>query len=172
MPEPSGIGADIGHVHLKVANLERSVAFYRLLGFEQRKAMDGAVFLAFDGYHHHLAPQYMGEQGWPAAGANFNRPIPLRSSLPISATSGQCRSLGHRGRDRDRLDVRLWWHRRFGLHPRPGRQRRRAHMGSSVGATSDAVAGNRSGTGCRRAVPRRRCVRLNGFEAPAVGALI
>jgi catechol 2,3-dioxygenase len=47
--------ADIGHVHLRVADLERSVRFYRLLGFEVRKEMDGAEFLAFGGYHHHLA---------------------------------------------------------------------------------------------------------------------
>ena len=47
--------ADIGHVHLRVADLERSVRFYCLLGFGVRKQMDGAVFLAFGGYHHHLA---------------------------------------------------------------------------------------------------------------------
>jgi catechol 2,3-dioxygenase len=46
----------IGHVHLKVANLERSLAFYRdVLGFEvTQRYGDGAVFLAAGGYHHHI----------------------------------------------------------------------------------------------------------------------
>lgn len=47
----------IGHVHLKVANLERSLAFYRdVLGFEvTQRHGDGAAFLSAGGYHHHLA---------------------------------------------------------------------------------------------------------------------
>ncbi|MBS1744926.1 MAG: VOC family protein [Bacteroidetes bacterium] len=49
-------GTRIGHVHLKVADLERALSFYRdLLGF---KVMDRfgtqAVFIAADGYHHHI----------------------------------------------------------------------------------------------------------------------
>jgi catechol 2,3-dioxygenase len=48
--------ADIGHVHLKVADLERSVSFYRdLLGMDVKNVVDGAAFLAFGSYHHHLA---------------------------------------------------------------------------------------------------------------------
>ncbi len=46
----------IGHVHLKVANIERALGFYRdLLGFEvtQRYGED-AVFLSAGGYHHHI----------------------------------------------------------------------------------------------------------------------
>ncbi|MFY9235419.1 MAG: VOC family protein [Fimbriimonadaceae bacterium] len=46
----------IGHVHLKVSNLERSVAFYRdVLGMElQQMFGDSAAFLSYGGYHHHL----------------------------------------------------------------------------------------------------------------------
>ncbi len=46
----------IGHVHLTVADLERSLAFYRdLLGFEvTTKYGDSAVFLSRGGYHHHI----------------------------------------------------------------------------------------------------------------------
>ncbi len=47
---------DIGHVHLKVADLDRALAFYRdTLGFEvtQRIGKD-AVFLSAGGYHHHI----------------------------------------------------------------------------------------------------------------------
>lgn len=47
----------IGHVHLTVANLERSLGFYRdLLGFEvTARYGDSAVFLSAGGYHHHIA---------------------------------------------------------------------------------------------------------------------
>ncbi|MGH7713756.1 MAG: VOC family protein [Gemmatimonadaceae bacterium] len=49
-------GADIGHVHLKVADLERAIAFYvDVLGFElmQRYGRQ-AAFVAAGGYHHHI----------------------------------------------------------------------------------------------------------------------
>jgi catechol 2,3-dioxygenase len=47
----------IGHVHLTVGDLERSLAFYRdLLGFEiTARYGDSAVFLSAGGYHHHIA---------------------------------------------------------------------------------------------------------------------
>lgn len=46
----------IGHVHLKVAELERSLRFYRdLLGFELTTMYgDQAAFLSAGGYHHHI----------------------------------------------------------------------------------------------------------------------
>src|ERR1043166_4908543 len=45
-----------GHVHLTVADLERSLAFYRdVLGFEvTARYGDSAVFLSAGGYHHHI----------------------------------------------------------------------------------------------------------------------
>ncbi|MCV3271414.1 VOC family protein [Roseobacter sinensis] len=48
--------AMIGHVHLKVANLDRAIAFYRdLLGFElTQRYGDAAAFLGAGGYHHHI----------------------------------------------------------------------------------------------------------------------
>ncbi len=48
--------ARIGHVHLKVADLERSLKFYRdLLGFEvQQFYGDNAAFISAGGYHHHI----------------------------------------------------------------------------------------------------------------------
>ena len=47
---------DIGHVHLKVADIERSLAFYAgVLGFElQQRLGDEAAFLSAGGYHHHI----------------------------------------------------------------------------------------------------------------------
>jgi catechol 2,3-dioxygenase len=57
----------IGHVHLKVADLDRSVAFYRdVLGFELRARMPGAAFLGDDGYHHHIGLNtWLSEGGRP-----------------------------------------------------------------------------------------------------------
>jgi catechol 2,3-dioxygenase len=48
--------ADIGHVHLKVADLDRAVAFYTdVLGLEVQTRMgDEAAFLSAGGYHHHV----------------------------------------------------------------------------------------------------------------------
>ena len=48
----------IGHVHLKVAHLERALVFYRdVLGFElvQQLPDGSAAFLSAGGYHHHIA---------------------------------------------------------------------------------------------------------------------
>ena len=49
-------GADIGHVHLKVADIERALRFYRdVLGFELTVRIGAsAAFLSAGGYHHHI----------------------------------------------------------------------------------------------------------------------
>src|SRR5437899_9350136 len=49
--------ARIGHVHLKVADLQRALNFYSgVLGFEvMQRYGEGAVFLSAGGYHHHIA---------------------------------------------------------------------------------------------------------------------
>jgi catechol 2,3-dioxygenase len=46
----------VGHVHLKVADLDRAIAFYRdLLGFEvTQRYGNAAAFLGAGGYHHHI----------------------------------------------------------------------------------------------------------------------
>ena len=58
-------GVRIGHVHLKVANLERSLAFYcGVLGFElMQRYGTGAAFVSAGGYHHHI-----GLNTWESAG--------------------------------------------------------------------------------------------------------
>jgi catechol 2,3-dioxygenase len=47
---------DIGHVHLKVADIDRALAFYRdVLGFDEMQRMgDQAAFISAGGYHHHI----------------------------------------------------------------------------------------------------------------------
>src|SRR5215211_2099381 len=56
MADPIDSRVDIGHVHLKVADLERALAFYTgVLGFELTQRMGAtAAFLSAGGYHHHL----------------------------------------------------------------------------------------------------------------------
>tara|TARA_R110002033_G_scaffold8481_6_gene29060 strand:- start:114 stop:614 length:501 start_codon:yes stop_codon:yes gene_type:complete len=58
--------ASVGHVHLKVADLERAITFYRdILGFElNQKFGTQTAFLGAGGYHHHI-----GLNTWESAGA-------------------------------------------------------------------------------------------------------
>jgi catechol 2,3-dioxygenase len=68
--------ARIGHVHLTVSDLDRSVAFYRdALGFEVTATYGrDAVFLSAGGYHHHI-----GLNTWAGRGAP--RPAPGTTGL-------------------------------------------------------------------------------------------
>ena len=48
-------GVRIGHVHLKVADLQRALDFYcGVLGFTLTTSRPGAAFISAGGYHHHL----------------------------------------------------------------------------------------------------------------------
>jgi catechol 2,3-dioxygenase len=60
------VGTTMGHVHLCVADIPRTVAFYRdVLGFALMASLGGqAAFLSAGGYHHHL-----GANTWQSAGA-------------------------------------------------------------------------------------------------------
>jgi len=57
---------DIGHVHLKVSDIDRALAFYcDVLGFElQHRLGDQAAFISAGGYHHHI-----GLNTWESRGA-------------------------------------------------------------------------------------------------------
>ncbi len=67
-------GVDIGHVHLKVADIDRSLGFYcDILGFElQQRLGDEAAFVSAGGYHHHI-----GLNTWHSRGGS---PPPPRST--------------------------------------------------------------------------------------------
>lgn len=69
-------GVRIGHVHLKVADLERALTFYRdVLGFAVTQRLGGqAAFLSAGGYHHHI-----GLNTWESAGGP--RPAPGTTGL-------------------------------------------------------------------------------------------
>jgi catechol 2,3-dioxygenase len=68
---PVDPGVRIGHVHLKVADLDRSLAFYQgVLGFELTQRMGRqAAFLSAGGYHHHL-----GLNTWESRGGSAPAP--------------------------------------------------------------------------------------------------
>jgi catechol 2,3-dioxygenase len=123
--------ARIGHVHLKVADLERAVGFYRdVLGFEltQRYGRQ-AAFLSAGGYHHHIglntwesrggAPPPPGTTGlyhlaivYPtrAALADALRRV-LAAGIPLDGASDHGVSEALYLRDPDDNGVELYWDR-------------------------------------------------------------
>ena len=85
-------GTRVGHVHLKVSDLERAVAFYTdVLGFElQARYGREAAFLSAGGYHHHI-----GLNTWQSLGGSPPPPgttglfhsaflYPTRKSLAVA----------------------------------------------------------------------------------------
>jgi catechol 2,3-dioxygenase len=92
MPEPIDPGAEIGHVHLKVADLDRALAFYcDVLGFELQARMgDEAAFVSAGGYHHHIGLNTWQSKGGapPAPGTtglfHFAIRYPTRRALAVA----------------------------------------------------------------------------------------
>ena len=59
--------ADVGHVNLRVRDLERAMSFYRdVIGLHVTQRDAESVFLAAGGYHHHVALNVWGGPGQPA----------------------------------------------------------------------------------------------------------
>ena len=71
MPEPIHPATRIGHVHLKVADLDRALGFYcGVLGFALTQHMGSqAAFVSAGGYHHHI-----GLNTWESAGGSAPAP--------------------------------------------------------------------------------------------------
>jgi catechol 2,3-dioxygenase len=138
MGEPIDPGTDIGHVHLKVADLERALGFYRdILGFELMQRMgDQAAFLSAGGYHHHI-----GLNTWESRGGSPPPPettglyhlavrFPSRAALArtlrrvldagirIDGASDHGVSEAIYLRDPDRNGVELYWDRPKEAWPR------------------------------------------------------
>ena len=121
----------IGHVHLKVADLERALAFYRdVLGFEVTQRIgNSAAFLSAGGYHHHIGLNTWESQGGqaPAAGTTglYHLAIlyPTRAELgdalrrlveagvPLDGASDHGVSEALYLRDPDGNGVELYWDR-------------------------------------------------------------
>lgn len=69
------IGTKIGHVHLRVNDLEKTLSFYhQVLGFESQLVSNDRFFLSAGGYHHHIAGN-----AW--SGRNAAHPLDIHSGL-------------------------------------------------------------------------------------------
>jgi catechol 2,3-dioxygenase len=131
-------GARIGHVHLKVADLDRALDFYRgVLGFELTQRYGSqAAFLSAGGYHHHF-----GLNTWESAGGSPPAPgttglyhvailYPTRAALadalrrliaagiPLDGASDHGVSEALYLRDPDDNGVELYWDRPAEAWPR------------------------------------------------------
>ena len=90
-PKPIPAGTRIGHVHLKVSNIETSLAFYcNVLGFELTTRYGAqAAFISAGGYHHHIGLNTWESEGGspPAPGTTglFMSPFSI-PTVPISPT--------------------------------------------------------------------------------------
>ena len=128
----------IGHLHLKVADLERALAFYcGVLGFQITQRMgDGAAFVSAGGYHHHI-----GLNTWESLGGSPPAPgttglyhlairYPMRAALAdalqrLLAARLELDGASDHGvsealflRDPDDNGVELYWDRPQELWPR------------------------------------------------------
>jgi catechol 2,3-dioxygenase len=80
-------GTTIGHVHLKVSDLDRAEAFYRdVLGFElQQRFGHSASFLSAGGYHHHIGLNIWQSRGGPPPAAGTTGLFHLAVLYPARA---------------------------------------------------------------------------------------
>src|SRR6516225_3050372 len=137
-PRPIHPKVALGHVHLKVANLERALEFYcGVLGFELTQRLgDSAAFISAGGYHHHIGLNTWESAGGspPPAGATglYHLAIlyPTRAELadalrrvlaagiPLEGASDHGVSEAIYLRDPDQNGVELDWDRPAELWPR------------------------------------------------------
>jgi catechol 2,3-dioxygenase len=131
----------IGHVHLKVADLERALGFYRdVLGFELTQRFgESAAFLSAGGYHHHIGLNTWESAGGrpPAAGTTGLYHVAIlypsraelgdalrrlqRAGIPLEGASDHGVSEALYLRDPDDNGVELYWDRPQDEWPRsPG----------------------------------------------------
>jgi catechol 2,3-dioxygenase len=128
-PQPVDPGVRIGHVHLKVADLDRALGFYcGVLGFELKQRYgDQAAFVAAGGYHHHIGLNTWQSRGGvpppPGTTGLFHTAIlyPTRAALadalrrlvaagiPLEGASDHGVSEALYLSDPDRNGVELYW---------------------------------------------------------------
>ena len=117
----------IGHVHLKVADIERALDFYvGVLGFELQQRMgEDAAFISAGDYHHHIGLNTWQSRGGTPPPPGPHGPLPLRGPLSRPRHARGCAAPARRrGPSAHR---RLGSRRQRGdLPQRPGRQRGRA----------------------------------------------
>ncbi len=171
MPEPIDPGVDIGHVHLKVADLDRALAFYcDVLGFElQQRLGEEAAFVSAGGYHHHIGLNTWHSKGGSPAAAEQYRPLPPGDPLPDPPRPR--RSPAAPGRQRRPPRRRLRPRRQRGALPGgPRPQRDRALLGPAQGGVAAAGAGGEGGDVHAPPRPARPARRTRAIEAPQPAA--
>jgi catechol 2,3-dioxygenase len=90
-------GTTIGHVHLRVGNVDQSVRFYcDILGFDKVAVWSGAGFISAGGYHHHI-----GMNTWQSRGA----PQPPANAVKLEEFIIQIPDVEERKRIQKRLDT-------------------------------------------------------------------
>ena len=131
-------GASIGHVHLKVSDLDRALEFYSgVLGLELQARMQGAAFVSAGGYHHHIGLNTWQSEGGgpppPGTTGLFHTAIlyPTRRALsvalrrvldagvPLTGASDHGVSEALYLDDPDGNGVELYWDRPREEWPRP-----------------------------------------------------
>ncbi len=138
LPAPIDPRVRIGHVHLKVADLDRALAFYcGVLGFELIQRMgDHAAFISAGGYHHHIGLNTWESRGGPppplgttglyhlailyptrAALADALRRL-IAAEIPLDGASDHGVSEALYLRDPDENGVELYWDRPREAWPR------------------------------------------------------
>lgn len=101
-------GTTLGHVHLRVADLAATEAFYAgVLGFDIVSRWPGALFVSVDGYHHHLGLNTWQSQGGALAPEGTSRLTRVTLTVKdISALHSRLTAAGARFiREGDRLEV-------------------------------------------------------------------
>jgi catechol 2,3-dioxygenase len=74
---------DMGHIHLRVAEVEKSGAFYaNVLGFGVMADMGSALFISAGGYHHHIGMNVWAGVGVPAPSCDAARLVSYEVLLP------------------------------------------------------------------------------------------
>jgi catechol 2,3-dioxygenase len=131
MTDPIDSRVGIGHVHLKVADLDRALGFYRdVLGFRVMQRMGSqAAFLSAGGYHHHLGLNTWESRGGtpPPPGSTGLYHVAIRypdrrsladghrrleqAGVPLDGTADHGVSEALYLRDPDENGVELYWDR-------------------------------------------------------------
>ena len=138
LSSPIDPGTRIGHVHLKVADIDRSLAFYLgVLGFElMARIGDQAAFFSAGGYHHHFGINTWESRGGSPPPPGHNRALSHRD--PLSEPRGARRRAPpadrrpHPPRRGERPRGQ-----RGALSPRPRRQRPRALSRPPAGGVAE-----------------------------------
>ena len=160
MSGPIDAGADIGHVHLKVADIERSLEFYcGVLGFEvMQRWGEEAALISAGGYHHHIGLNTWQSKGAPPPPPNttglFHVAIryPTRRTLADALRRVQDAGIALDGasdhgvsealylRDPDQNGVELYWDRPQERWPRDPENPERVAMFTAPLVISDLLS--------------------------------